>query len=172
MLLRIIKNQSFINILFSLIFLKKIDNKIIQFIKNYPLPPVNYCCSWSLKNQDIPFSLCKNNVYQLDINVNYSKGFVKSLLCEQFDSPYKELNLISIKNQDINVDEGIYDKIKNDLLSHLENSEYNKMKEDHFNLSFATGVNVGLVADYPVERNLFKILRKFFHKLSVLILNK
>ena len=42
-----IKNQCFLNTLFSLIFLQKIDQKIFNYIKIFPCPPQNYFNDWS-----------------------------------------------------------------------------------------------------------------------------
>lgn len=163
-----IKNQSFINIVFSLVFLKKIDQKMINLIKNFPPPPQNYFNDWSQKKNyySTSFSFC-NSMLNLDISTNFSKSFIKSLMY-RLNSPYLEVNSIVKKYEKEAEDENLYENLLEDLLQKLQNSELSIMKQYHKNLSIATGINVGLLCDVIEEKNFFKRMDKFFIKIKVI----
>ena len=60
LLFKYIKDESFLNMLFTFIFFKKIDPKILDYIKNYPEFTNNYY-EWNKKEglRNISFANCK-----------------------------------------------------------------------------------------------------------------
>jgi len=63
MFFKYIKEESFLNMLFSYIFFKKIDPIIIYYINNYPQSPKNFQ-EWNInKVENQIYSNCKIDYY-------------------------------------------------------------------------------------------------------------
>jgi hypothetical protein len=74
---------------------------------------------------------------------------------------------LALKYEKVTEDENLFSNILSDLLSKFQNSELSIIKQYHKCLSFATGINVGLFCDEVEEKNIFKLLGRFFTKYRV-----
>ena len=171
LLFKYVKNESLLNILLSIVFLEKIDKKLFNFIKNYPSPPQNYFYNWDVKKNifSTSFPFCNYiliNLY-IDISTNFSQHLVKSLTF-QLNSPYPEIIAIVTKYEKLPDDCNTFNNVLEDLLSKFQNSEYSIMLQYHKMLSFATGINVGLLASESKEKNVFKLIEKSNKKFRVI----
>ena len=80
-----------------------------------------------------------------------------------------EISSIVEKYQKYTDDGDLYKNILEDLLAKLQNSEFSIMKQYHKNLSFATGINLGICSENSEEKNIFKRIEKFLIKIMVII---
>ena len=143
------KNETFKNCLFALIFLEQIT-KEFEYFFTYPQEKTNYSF-YPNDNKDISF-------FQY-ISENYSSKFLltiiqkDNMILNKYKEKYPQLESISQKC------EGIYEKIMNNkkeisfidskekiemiLNSYFNEDESNSMSQYHLNLSMATGLGVG-----------------------------
>ena len=143
LLFHYIKDENFINILYTLVFLPKRNKSLNKYIDNYPNDAKNYYYDWE-KQKKQTF-----NSFQEYVDANLSKPFLKSLIYMK-NSEYKEIKEIADKfeklceKDDYNVNsENFLTTITKDVLSYFQNSEINIMVSNHQNISKATGVHCG-----------------------------
>ena len=142
-----IKNDIFVNILFTLIFFQYNSKTINYYMKNNPIQPLNYCYTWnkSLKSTSKSFL----NFIQF----NFNSCFLKSILFMN-KSQYTEIQQIYNKyqkklNNELNFDfeknkDQLLIEIIKEVLNKLSFSEISIMSSYHSYLSGATGINCGL----------------------------
>ena len=147
MLCRYIKNDIFLNILFTLIFFPSKLKSINYYMESKPIQPLNYYSKW---NEGLKHS---TNSFLNYIQFNFNSSFLKSLIYKD-NSKYIEVKQISKKYQDKKLNEPNFNIDKNkesnlkeiikDILNKLKSSELTIMLSYHSYLSIATGINCGL----------------------------
>lgn len=159
-----IKNQHFLNLLYTVFFSEKLNEKLVKYMEVYPKNMKNYFFDWNAQKKST------YNSFTSYISSNFSEPFIKSLVY-QINPSHSEINTI-IKKHDKLIDEmdqnsSEYLKILiEDVLSKFSNSEFDIMTAYHKNISIATGVNVGLVmADYKQEC-VTRITERMFNKIK------
>lgn len=61
LLFKHIKDETFLNLLYSIIFVENINKKLEVYIKECPNPPINYFFDWNkqiLNNKAVSFTNC------------------------------------------------------------------------------------------------------------------
>ena len=147
LLLIYLKNETFLNILFTLIFFPLTTNSINKFIINTPIQPNNYYYDWNLSIKKV--SLTFFNYIQFNLNNLFLMSFLymnnsKYSQIQQIYMKYqKKLN--NIHNFDFEKNkEVILKELIKDVLNKLSCSEISIMTSNHHHLSIGTGVNCGL----------------------------
>lgn len=174
LLFHYIKDENFINILYTLVFLPKRNKSLNKYIDNYPNDAKNYYYDWE-KQKKQTF-----NSFQEYVDANLSKPFLKSLIYMK-NSEYKEIKEIADKfeklceKDDYNVNsENFLTTITNDVLSYFQNSEINIMVSNHQNISKATGVHCGL-STKDIKRCVIKkignLYKKYFNEKDKKLIN-
>jgi hypothetical protein len=168
-----VKDESFLNALYSVLFLNKISRKIIRLIKEYPNNIKNYYSCWNeQKKASFPS-------YFDYVSLNFSEPFISLLvsnstnyLGETMMSDYKEINDIkkTIKKKlkdgfDLNNTQH-YQIVLQEVLKHMSKSELDIMINYHKNLSVATGHNVGLFSDDYKKNSFSMMMHKMFYKIK------
>ena len=178
LLLIYIKNETFLNILLTLIFFPLRTNSINKFIINIPIEPINYCYDWNLnikKNSSNFF-----NYIQFNLNTSFLISFLymnnsKYIEIKEIYSKYqKKINNENNYNIEKNKDNILKELIK-DVLSKLSCSEISIMTSYHNYLSIGTGVNCGLSTksnNLCVIQKISKFYLKYFNKNNEAIKNK
>ena len=166
MLFIYIKNDLFLNILFSLIFFPYKSIVINNFMENKPIQPINYYYNW---NQNIKNS---SESFLNYIQFHFNSSFIKSIIYSN-KSRFSEIQQIYKKYQDklINKPDLDYEKnqekllkdITKDILNKLTFSEISIMTSYHSYLSVATGVNCGLSTKNG-DLCIIKKMKIFFQK--------
>ena len=170
LLLIYIKNENFLNILFTLIFFPFKTNSINKYMSNEPIQPNNYYYDW---NQSIKKTSSSFLNY---IQYNFNSLFLKSLLYMN-DSKYIQVKEIYLKYQkklsiDDNYDfdknkEQFLNEIIKDILNKLSCSEISIMSSYHNYLSIGTGINCGIStksSNLCVIQKMSKFYAKYFNK--------
>ena len=178
LLLLYIKNDTFVNILFTLIFFPLLTNSINKFMVNEPIQPDNYYYDW---NQGIKKTSSSFLNY---IQYNFNSLFLKSFIYKN-NSKYTQIQQIYMKyqkilNNDFNFDfnknkEKYLKEIIKDVLNKLTCSEISIMSSYHNYLSIGTGVNCGLSTKNTkscVIQKMGKYYMKYFNKNNQDIINK
>ena len=153
-----IKNENFLNMLFTLIFLPLRNKGLDKYIQNYPIQPTNYYYDWNTQKKQTLIS------FQTYIQYNCSGPFLRSLIHKknsnmiEIQEIVNKYELISEKDDKFNpyTDEFLTD-ITKEILSKFSNSEINIMSMYHNCLSTATGVNCGL----STKNNKYCVMEKF-----------
>ena len=153
-----IKNENFLNMLFTLIFLPLRNKGLDKYIQNYPIQPTNYYYDWNTQKKQTLLS------FQTYIQYNCSGPFLRSLIYKknsnmiEIQEIVNKYELISEKDDKFNpyTDEFLTD-ITKEILSKFSNSEINIMSMYHNCLSTATGVNCGL----STKNNKYCVMEKF-----------
>lgn len=168
-----VKDESFINTLYSVLFLNKISRKINRMLKDYPNPIKNYFSCWNeQKKASFPS-------YFEYVCLNFSEPFISLLVSsstnyqgEDMMSDYKEINEIKkiIKKKlkdgfDLNNTQH-YQIVLQEVLKHMSKSELDIMINYHKNLSIATGHNVGLFSDDYKKHSFLMMMHKMFFKIK------
>ena len=105
---------------------------------------------------------------KLDITVNFSENFIKSLIF-QVNSEFPEIIAIVKKYEKTSQDyteEDLYKNILEDILSKFEPSEFNSMQSFHKSLSIATGENVGLKTFDYKQKSILKLTEHYYFKMK------
>ena len=161
-LFKYVKYETFRNCLFSLIFLDKLNQDIINFL-NQPNDPPYY--SFLMENKNI--SLCDF------ISQNYSLKFRQTLIsdgniyCSNFKKKYPELeeiiqkfkNYLSVVKKETNKEKKFVDskeKIETIIMSYFDNNNLEKMNNYHKSISSGTGVKLGLYS-FTEETEIFDV---------------
>ena len=170
LLLIYIKNETFLNILFSLIFIPLKTNSINKFMINSPIQPNNYFYDWniSIKKSSSTFF----NYIQFNLNNSFLKTFLctnntKYIQAQQIYMKYQnklnnEPNFTFEKNK-----EQILKELIKDILNKLSCSEISIMTSYHNYLSIGTGINCGLStksSNLCVIQKMSKFYKKYFNK--------
>ena len=176
-----IKNESFNNLLYSLLFFPQISRKINKTMLNYPNAISNYYSSW--ENQKKQGFL---NYIQY-ISSNFSEPFIYSLIAqhtnvngEEILSDYKEINEMRIKlrkmfKESIDLSNpNHYQPVLQQILKPFQKEKLDLMMDNHKNLSIASGVNIGLFSDNHKRHSFISQMHKLFYKIKTEkdILNK
>ena len=164
LLFEYIKNEVFINILFTLIFFSKTSNTINYYMKNRPIQPINYFYNWNQSIKNNSNSFC--NFIQFNFNSSFIKNLInleksKYFEVQQIYNKYQELinnepDFYSEKNK-----ENILKEITKDILNKLTYSEISIMTSYHSYLSVSTGINCGL-SDKNKELCIIKKMDNFY----------
>ena len=161
-----IKNENFLNLLFTLIFLPLRNKGLNKYIQNYPIQPTNYYYDWNKQKKQTLLT------FQTYIQYNCSGPFLKSLIHKK-NSSMNEIREIVNKYEEISDKDDTFNpnsdsfltKITKDVISYFSNSEMNIMTMYHNYLSIATGVNCGLSTknnQYCVMMKFKKLYTKYF----------
>ena len=176
-LFKYVKYETFRNCLFSLIFLDKLNQDIINFL-NQPNDPPYY--SFLMENKNI--SLCDF------ISQNYSLKFRQTLIsdgniyCSNFKKKYPELeeiiqkfkNYLSVVKKETNKEKKFVDskeKIETIIMSYFDNNNLEKMNNYHKSISSGTGVKLGLYS-FTEETEIFDVCFMSFMKILFEDINK
>ncbi len=158
MMLYYIKNENFLNILFTLIFIELRNKGLDKYIHNYPIQPTNYYYDWNKQKKQTLLT------FQTYIQYNCSGPFLRSLIynknstmneIKEIVNKYKQ---ISEKDDQFNPNSNTFlTDITKDILNYFSNSEINIMTMYHNCLSTATGINCGL----STKNNKYCVMEKF-----------
>ena len=170
LLLIYIKNETFLNILLTLIFFPLRTNSINKFMLNVPIEPINYCYDWhsSIKKISLNFF----NYIQFNLNSSFLKSLLymnnsKYIRIREIYRKYQKI-LNAEKNFDIEKNkEKILKEVMQDVLSKLSCSEISIMTSYHNYLSIGAGVNCGLStksSNKCVMQKMAKFYLKYFNK--------
>lgn len=156
-----------------MIFFEKIDKIFSYYVKEFPHPPKHYC-GWNQKKneQSSSFANCILYTY-LDISINFSENFIKSLIF-QVNSNFPEVLAIVKKYEKISDEltgEEFYKSILEDVLSKFEPSEFNAMQSFHKSLSIAAGENIGLKTYDFKQKSIIQLSNLFFNNFKDVIYN-
>ena len=169
-----IQDESFLNSLYSTLFLNKISKRIHTYTNEYPSNCRNY---YSDFKEQIKSSIPSYFDY---ICLNFSEPFINFLVnCSSYQgmtneemSDYKEVNNIKKKikktfkdNFDINNSEH-YQKVLEEVLKNMSKKELEQMINYHKVLSSATGINVGLFSEDYRKNSFMFVIHKMFYKIK------
>ena len=170
LLLKYIKNETLLNILFTLIFFPYKTNSINKYFFKIPIQPSNYYFDW---NKSIRRASTSFFEY---IQYNLNKLFLKSILFMN-NSKYIQIQEIYLKyqnklNYEPNFDfkknkEKFLKEITKDILDKLPCSEICIMSSYHNNLSISTGMNCGLSTKSSkacIIQKMKNLYSKYFNK--------
>jgi hypothetical protein len=159
-----IRDESFLNTLFAVLFEDKLSKRMHLYMLDYPKNIRNYFFDWNSQKKASNYSTFTNYV-----TLNFSEPFIKSLLF-QSNSQFSEVIALHKKYEklaeEVNSSSANFFKhLIEDVLGRFSNSEFNNMTAYHRGVSIATGVNVGLVeSDNKQECFLKNIEKVFLHK--------
>lgn len=154
-----IKDQAFLNAVFTVLFSERLTKQVTWFMEDYPKSAKNYFFDWNAQKKSgysSSFIGC--------ITSNFSEPFIKSLLY-QTNSPYPEVTAL-IKKYDKLAEEmsinspHFMKSLIEDVLAKFSNSEFDIMTTYHKNISTATGVNVGLSMSEGKDECFLKCLER------------
>ena len=178
LLLIYIKNENFLNIIFTLIFFPLKTYSINKYMINEPIQPNNYYYDW---NQCIKKTSSSFLNY---IQYNFNSLFLRSFLYTK-NSKYIQVKEIYMKYQKrietepnlncINNKEEFLKEIIKDILNRLSCSEISIMSSYHHYLSIGTGINCGIStksSNLCVIQKMSKLYSKYFNKNNQDIKNK
>jgi hypothetical protein len=160
-----IKDENFLNSMFTILFTEKMNKKMLYYIEEYPKNVKNYFFDWNSQKKSGTYSTFTNYV-----SSNFSEPFIKSLLY-QTNSNYAEV-IALIKKYEKLADEinpcsaGFLQSFIEDVLAKFSNSEFDIMTTYHKNISIATGVNVGFVTNDYKKDCFLKVLERFYEKMK------
>ena len=178
LLLIYIKNETFLNILLTLIFFPLRTNSINKFMLNVPIEPINYCYDWHSNIKKI--SLNFFNYIQFNLNSSFLKSLLymnnsKYIRIREIYRKYQKI-LNAEKNFDIEKNkEKILKEVMQDVLSKLSCSEISIMTSYHNYLSIGAGVNCDLStksSNNCVMQKMAKFYLKYFNKNNEVIKSK
>ena len=165
-----IKNENFLNMIFTLIFFPLKTNSINKYMINEPIQPNNYYYDW---NQCIKKTSSSFLNY---IQYNFNSLFLRSFLYTK-NSKYIQVREIYMKYQKrIEIDpnlnciknkEEYLKEIIKDILNRLSCSEISIMSSYHHYLSIGTGINCGIStksSNLCVIQKMSKFYFKYFNK--------
>ena len=134
-----IQDESFLNILFTILFFPSLITEMNAFIKNPAIPPDNYFYNWSEQNNNIQLS--SQNIYNY-IKYNFNKKTIKYIFSLK-NSKFPEFSIIleKYKNKSVDKDEIVQKEIINEILNNFSSEEKNKIYDFQKTLSIGTGVN-------------------------------
>lgn len=161
-----INNGTFLNILYTLLFLPFKSNSINKYMINFPIQPDNYYYKWeeSLKKTSSSFL----NYIQYNFNNHFLKTFLykNNSKFSQVQQIYEKFQKKMNNDPTFNLDEQnqkLLKEIIKDILSKLSFSEINIMSSYHNYLSVGTGMNCGLSTKYS-GGCIIKKMEKFYIK--------
>ena len=159
-----IHNDSFLNLIISLLFKKEINTDLItkyiniHYIGKYPIYPSNYSYFYNEKNYKE-----KNLSFTQYITYNFNRKFICSLLTiknvkfkevlnirKKFEKNFEESDFDPYEN---------YDSIYNQVISKFSTKEKDFMREYHNTISRATGIKCGL-SENEYEDNVLNVLKQ------------
>ena len=159
-----IHNDSFLNLIISLLFKKEISTDLItkyiniHYIGKYPIYPSNYSYFYNEKNYKE-----KNISFTQYITYNFNRKFICSLLTiknvkfkevlnirKKFEKNFEESDFDPYEN---------YDSIYNQVISKFSTKEKDFMREYHNTISRATGIKCGL-SENEYEDNVLNVLKQ------------
>ena len=153
-----IKYETFRNCLFTLIFIDKLNQDIINFL-NQPNDPPYY--SFLMENKNISF--CDF------VSQNYSLKFRETLISdgelEEIIQKFK--NYLSVVKKESNKEKNFVDskeKIETIIMSYFDSNNLEKMNNYHKSISSGTGVKLGLYS-FTEETEIFDVCFMSFMKI-------
>ena len=170
LILLYIKNETFLNILFTLIFIPLKTNSINKYMINTPIQPNNYFYDWNLSIKKTSSTFF--NYIQFNLNNSFLNTFLyinnnKYLQAQQIYMKYQnKLNNEPNLNFEKNKEQLLTDLIK-DILNKLSCSEISIMTSYHNYLSIGTGINCGLStksSNLCVIQKMSKFYIKYFNR--------
>lgn len=161
-----IKNESFLNILFSIVFGESIDPKVLSLMDVYPANMKYY-----------EFKMMNHNTLSFVdyISLNFSRAFIKSLVF-QSSSPYDEINALIAKFNDSSSSFNLSDEIDKpqinatimaELFSLLSDKDLDQMSEFHKDIIRSTGISVGF-SNMDKGRSIIGTIDEAFHTMAEL----
>ena len=165
-----IKYETFRNCLFTLIFIDKLNQDIINFL-NQPNDPPYY--SFLMENKNISFCDFVSQNYSLkfretlisDGNIYYSNFKKKYPELEEIIQKYK--NYLSVVKNKNNKEKNFVDskeKIETIIMSYFDNNNLEKMNNYHKSISSGTGVKLGIYS-FTEETEIFDVCFMSFMKI-------
>ena len=170
LILLYIKNETFLNILFTLIFIPLKTNSINKYMINTPIQPNNYFYDWNLSIKKTSSTFF--NYIQFNLNNSFLNTFLyinnnKYLQAQQIYMKYQnKLSNEPNLNFEKNKEQLLTDLIK-DILNKLSCSEISIMTSYHNYLSIGTGINCGLStksSNLCVIQKMSKFYIKYFNR--------
>ena len=160
-----IQDESFLNILFTILFFPYLIIDINNFINNPLKEPDNYFYFWEEKNNQIQLSTKSFYNY---IKYNFNDKSLKYIISEK-NSKFSEFSLLSqkFKNKFINQKENNDKEMILEILNFFSSDEKNKISNYNENLSIGTGINCGInkfqnKKENTDDRYFKNILEKFY----------
>jgi len=164
-----IKDNAFLNMIHSILFLANINRKLELYINECPNAPINYYFDW---NQEYKNS--KNVSFTKYIALNFSDPFIKSLIFKS-KSPFSEIKVIVKKYENQNDDvqrDSLYKNLLGDVLDKMPGFELDNMQAYHKTMSISTGINVGLITQDYRKHSVIRIFYKLYEEIKAEIDDK
>lgn len=164
-----IKDESFKNCLFCVLFFNKVSKKILSLIKEYPTDPTNYHNNWKdqvISNFPTYFEYLKENFSEPIVNLIALNGNPEDM------SDYKEVNDIRKKVKKILKEpfdiknKNQYGLVLREILILITKQDLDNMTNYHKTLTIATGVNVGLFLEDFKCNSFLMVLHKLLYKIK------
>lgn len=169
-----VKEESFLNVLFLLLFEENINVKLKRFIENQPEIPQGFFFDWSEQKEK------NEKKFYNFISQNFSENFLKSIIYMS-NSPYIEIKNIAKYFQRYNEDiansnnnfstsskSDFMEILKEQILTKFSQKQIKEIQRHHKNLSRATGINVGLILDDEAKNSFLEIYDEFFRYQNVI----
>jgi hypothetical protein len=167
-LFHFIKDESFLNLLFSILFSDRVSKKVMRYMEEYPKNTKNYHYDWSSQKK------LTYNSFTNYVTFNFSEPFLRSLIYMN-NSQYSEVlaivkkyeRMFDDKDNTININSpSFFQNLLEDVLAKFSNSEIDIMTTYHKNISIATGVNVGLSLNDNKNDSFLKIMERVYEKIK------
>ena len=162
-LLSIIKDETFLNIFFTILFFPSITKEINDLITNFPQTPDNYFYDWSEKNNNIQLSSESLSNF---VKYNYNSKIYKYFFSSD-NKMFSELK--KIKKQQID-DNTMKNEVDNYILNNISPKDKKNILNFYQNLSFATGIKCGMEINNENENG--KCFKVIIQKLYIIYFDK
>ena len=158
-----IQDESFLNILLSILFFPSLTIEINNMIKNNVVEPDNYFYNWSDKNNTIQLSSQSFSNY---IKYNFNSKTLKYIFSMK-DEKFPEISTLieKFKSKSIDNNENATKEIINEILNYFSSQEKKNIFDYKEHLSIGTGINCLLNENHLQDINdrcFTKIMEKFF----------
>jgi hypothetical protein len=162
-----ITEESFLNVLFILLFEENLSLKLTEFIKNNPEKPKGFFFDWE-EQRDFN----DKNFYNL-ITQNFSEQYIQSIVymnnspipeiqkIVKFFDKYNEENFNSSNFQSFSRRNSFSEVLKEQILNKLTSDQLIEMKNFHKIISRSTGFNMGLITEDEKENSFLNVFDKY-----------
>jgi len=166
-----VKEESFLNTLFMVLFEDCISDKLQNFINIEPDFPKEFMFDWNKQK-----NVVNKNFFDF-IKQNFSEPFIQSIIYMN-NSPYQEIQNIvdyfekyneenSTSFSSVLTKANFMESLKEQILIKLSALEIGEMESFHKSLSRATGMNVGFIIEDERQNCFLNILNDFMKKQEV-----
>jgi len=162
-----ITEESFLNILFILLFEENITLKLSEFIKNNPEEPKGFYFDWENQRESKD-----KNFFNL-ITQTFSEQYIQSIIymnnssipeiqkIVKFFEKYNEENFNSSNYQSFSRRNSFGELLKEQILNKLSTNQLIEMENFHKIISRATGFNIGLITEDEKENSFLCVFDKY-----------